>query len=74
MSKAFLKAKEKYDAVINDAGRGDWSCRTNRIGASRRPSSGTYDMVNKIEHPPSRRGSTVSVKDKIKDMLNRPAY
>lgn len=28
MSKAFKAAKEKYDAVINDAGRGDYVCRS----------------------------------------------
>ncbi len=26
MSKAYKAAKEKYDAVINDAGRGDYAC------------------------------------------------
>lgn len=26
MSKAYKAAKEKYDAVINDAGRGDFYC------------------------------------------------
>lgn len=27
MSKAYLKAKEKYNEIINDAGRGDWYCK-----------------------------------------------
>ncbi|KAK8042149.1 hypothetical protein PG993_006672 [Apiospora rasikravindrae] len=28
MSKAYLKAKEKYNEIINDAGRGDWYLST----------------------------------------------
>jgi hypothetical protein len=27
MSKAYLKAKEKYDAMINDASRKDFTCK-----------------------------------------------
>ncbi|ORY68406.1 uncharacterized protein BCR38DRAFT_481897 [Pseudomassariella vexata] len=58
MSKAFLKAKEKYDAVINDAGRGDWYCRTNRYGATKHP-KGCHE-VNKVERVPTRRASSAS--------------
>lgn len=27
MSKSFLKAKEKYNEMFNDAGRADWVCK-----------------------------------------------
>lgn len=107
MSKAYLKAKEKYNEIINDAGRGDWYCkfrmpsivfllltppnrgkkrivtdpkcqrrkgRTNRIAPSRLPSKGKCDAVAHVDHAPSRRGSTGSMTDKIKDWMNRPAY
>ncbi|KAI0844532.1 hypothetical protein F5Y00DRAFT_248402 [Daldinia vernicosa] len=72
MSKAFLAAKEKYQAVINDAGRGDFACRTNRIGATRHPSSGDCQATNTVNH--QRRRSSTSIRDKIRDLTNRPAY
>ncbi|KAI1642499.1 hypothetical protein F4815DRAFT_231518 [Daldinia loculata] len=74
MSKAFLVAKEKYQAVIDDAGRGDFVCRTNRIGATRLPSSGDCHAVNMVDHPQQRRRSSTSMRDKIRDLMNRPAY
>ncbi|KAK8048678.1 hypothetical protein PG994_010408 [Apiospora phragmitis] len=74
MSKAFLKAKEKYNEMLNDAGRGDWYCRTNRVAPSRIPTSGKCGAVCRIDHAPSRRGSTGSMTDKVKDWMNRPAY
>ncbi|KAI1179975.1 hypothetical protein F4777DRAFT_355595 [Nemania sp. FL0916] len=83
MSKAYLAAKEKYQAVLDDAGRGDWYCRTNRYGATRHPSSGECNMSNRVDHPPRRRSSASSagppaapsLRDKIKEWaLNRPAY
>ncbi|KAI1799231.1 hypothetical protein F4811DRAFT_558044 [Daldinia bambusicola] len=74
MSKAYFAAKEKYQAVIDDAGRGDFVCRTNRIATTRHPSSGTCHAVNKIDHPQQRRRSSTSMRDKIRDLLNRPAY
>ncbi|KAI1313544.1 hypothetical protein F5Y03DRAFT_336951 [Xylaria venustula] len=80
MSKAYLAAKEKYQAVIDDAGRADYYCRTNRYGAGRHPSSGECSMSNKIDHPERRRSSAGSVpvpptlRDRIKSWMNRPAY
>ncbi|KAI1465112.1 uncharacterized protein F4812DRAFT_461955 [Daldinia caldariorum] len=74
MSKAYLVAKEKYQAVIDDAGRGDFVCRTNRIGTTRHPSNGDCQAVNKIDHNQQRRRSSTSMRDKIRDMMNRPAY
>ncbi|KAK7969354.1 hypothetical protein PG988_008427 [Apiospora saccharicola] len=70
MSKAYLKAKEKYNEIINDAGRGDWYCKP----TTPLPSKGKCDVVAHVAHPPSRRGSTGSMSDKIKDWMNRPAY
>ncbi|KAI0874393.1 hypothetical protein GGS24DRAFT_459489 [Hypoxylon argillaceum] len=83
MSKAYLLAKEKYQAVLDDAGRGDYYCRTNRVGVGRHPSSGVCNMANRIEHPERRRSSTGSagasagsptMRDRIRDWMNRPAY
>ncbi|KAI2636249.1 hypothetical protein GGS26DRAFT_485286 [Hypomontagnella submonticulosa] len=74
MSKVFLAAKEKYQAVIDDAGRGDFVCRTNRIGTTRHPSAGDCHAINKIDHPQQRRRSSTGMRDKIRDMMNRPAY
>ncbi|KAI1503336.1 hypothetical protein F5X99DRAFT_375771 [Biscogniauxia marginata] len=77
MSKIFTAAKEKYQAVLDDAGRGDYACRTNRIGAGRHPSTGNCHMINRVDHPERRRsstGSTGAVSSRIRDMLNRPAY
>ncbi|KAI0481269.1 hypothetical protein GGR56DRAFT_672290 [Xylariaceae sp. FL0804] len=82
MSKTFLAAKEKYQAVIDDAGRGDYYCRTNRIGTTRHPSQGDCHAINKVEHPERRRSSAASagssglggVREAIRNMLNRPAY
>ncbi|KAI1401101.1 hypothetical protein F4819DRAFT_338792 [Hypoxylon fuscum] len=74
MSKAFVAAKEKYQAVIDDAGRGDFVCRTNRIGTTRHPSMGDCHATDKVDHPQQRRRSSTSMKDKIKDLMNRPAY
>ncbi|KAI1333542.1 hypothetical protein F5Y15DRAFT_421742 [Xylariaceae sp. FL0016] len=80
MSKAFQTAKEKYQAVIDDAGRGDWVCRTNRIGTTRHPSTGDCHAINRVDHPERRRSSAASnasaggMREKIRDMLNRPAY
>ncbi|KAI1105670.1 hypothetical protein F4804DRAFT_117869 [Jackrogersella minutella] len=73
MSKAVQLAKEKYQAVIDDAGRGDFVCRTNRIGTTRHPSTGDCHAINKVDHQQRRRSST-TMRDKIKDLLNRPAY
>ncbi|KAI1326626.1 hypothetical protein F5Y16DRAFT_223638 [Xylariaceae sp. FL0255] len=80
MSKAFLAAKEKYQAVLDDAGRGDYYCRTNRHGATRHPSLGDCHATNKVDHPERRRSSTASaasgttMREKIRNMMNRPAY
>ncbi|KAH9992385.1 hypothetical protein F4779DRAFT_609213 [Xylariaceae sp. FL0662B] len=75
MSKIFIAAKEKYQAMLDDAGRGDYVCRTNRIGATRHPSNGDRKLTNRVDHhPQKRRGSTGSISEKIKDMMNRPAY
>ncbi|KAI1490172.1 hypothetical protein F4809DRAFT_175983 [Biscogniauxia mediterranea] len=78
MSKAYLAAKEKYQAVIDDAGRGDYVCRTNRIGASRMPTKGDCHMINRVDHPERRRSSTGSstggMSERIRNLLNRPAY
>ncbi|KAI2630421.1 hypothetical protein GGS21DRAFT_200086 [Xylaria nigripes] len=78
MSKA---AKEKYQAVLDDAGRADYYCRTNRVGIGRHPSSGECNMANKVEHPERRRSSTGSaippsptMRQRIKSWMNRPAY
>ncbi|KAI1206616.1 uncharacterized protein F4807DRAFT_227548 [Annulohypoxylon truncatum] len=74
MSKAFLLAKEKYQAVIDDAGRGDFVCRTNRIGTTRHPSNGDCHAINRVDHPQQRRRSSTTMREKIRDMMNRPAY
>ncbi|KAI0506720.1 hypothetical protein F5B22DRAFT_434343 [Xylaria bambusicola] len=82
MSKAYLAAKEKYQAVLDDAGRRDYYCRTNRFGAGRHPSSGECNMSNKIDHPERRRSSASSagpvrgptMRDRIREWMNRPAY
>lgn len=93
MSKAYLKAKEKYDAMINDTARKDFTCklltpqalvdgtaftfltgRTNRIATTRHPSTGGCEVVTGVDHEKSRRASSGSIKDRIKDMMNRPAY
>ncbi|KAI0097141.1 hypothetical protein F4814DRAFT_453670 [Daldinia grandis] len=74
MSKVLLTAKEKYQAVIDDAGRGDFVCRTNRIGTTRHPSNGACHAINKVDHPQQRRRSSTSMRDKIRDLMNRPAY
>ncbi|KAI8626056.1 hypothetical protein F5Y19DRAFT_447782 [Xylariaceae sp. FL1651] len=83
MSKAYLAAKVKYQAVIDDAGRGDYYCRTNRYSATRHPSTCECHATNKIDHPERRRSSAASagsvgnrstLREKIKDMMNRPAY
>ncbi|KAI0437618.1 hypothetical protein F4803DRAFT_141919 [Xylaria telfairii] len=82
MSKAYLLAKEKYQAVIDDAGRGDYYCRTNRVGVGRHPSSGQCNMSNRVDHLERRRSSASStgatggltMRDRIKDWMNRPAY
>ncbi|GAP87524.1 hypothetical protein SAMD00023353_2600210 [Rosellinia necatrix] len=81
MSKAYLLAKEKYQAVIDDAGRGDYYCRTNRVSVGRHPSSGECNMSNRVDRPERRRssaGSAASVggptmRDRIRDWMNRPA-
>ncbi|OTA99347.1 hypothetical protein M426DRAFT_325208 [Hypoxylon sp. CI-4A] len=74
MSKALNLAKEKYQAVLDDAGRGDFVCRTNRIGTGRHPSTGDCHAINKVDHPQQRRRSSTSMKDRIRDLMNRPAY
>ncbi|KAI3337559.1 hypothetical protein HD806DRAFT_43453 [Xylariaceae sp. AK1471] len=83
MSKAYLAAKEKYQAVIDDAGRSDYYCRTNRFGASRSPSVGENHPINRIDHPVRRRSSSgvavaigdpVTIRERIRDWMNRPAY
>ncbi|KAI1075333.1 hypothetical protein F5B20DRAFT_560439 [Whalleya microplaca] len=75
MSKIFLAAKEKYQAVLDDAGRGDSVCRTNRICTTRHPSNGDCHATNKVDHYPQRRRSSGgSMSERIKDMMNRPAY
>ncbi|KAL7625956.1 hypothetical protein AAE478_002725 [Parahypoxylon ruwenzoriense] len=73
MSKAPQTAKEKYQAVIDDAGRGDFVCRTNRIGATRYPSSGECHVINKVDHPQQRRRSSGTIREKIRDLINLPA-
>lgn len=40
----------------------------------RHPSAGACDMVGFINHEKTRRSSSVSMKDKILDMMNRPAF
>ncbi|KAI5860591.1 hypothetical protein GGS23DRAFT_230268 [Durotheca rogersii] len=78
-TKETLTAKEKYQAVIGDAGRGDFVCRTNRIGATRYPSSGDCQAVNNVYGPQRRRSSAASgggasrMRDRIRNMLNQPA-
>ncbi|KAI1195925.1 hypothetical protein F5X97DRAFT_227503 [Nemania serpens] len=82
MSKAYLLAKEKYQAVLDDAGRADYYCRTNRVGVGRHPSSGGCEVANRIDHLERRRSSTGSagspgsptMRDRIRDWMNRPAY
>ncbi|KAH9899083.1 hypothetical protein F4778DRAFT_184303 [Xylariomycetidae sp. FL2044] len=75
MSKTFQAAKEKYQAMLEDAGRGAFVCRTNRIGATRHPSSGDCHATNKIDHPQRRRSSSGSMKEKMKEYwINRPAF
>ncbi|KAI2609193.1 hypothetical protein GGR54DRAFT_388283 [Hypoxylon sp. NC1633] len=74
MSKVFLAAKEKYQAVLDDAGRGDFVCRTNRIGATRHPSNGDCHAINVVHHPEQRRRSSTTMREKVKDLMNRPAY
>ncbi|RYC63287.1 hypothetical protein CHU98_g2933 [Xylaria longipes] len=82
MSKAYLLAKEKWQAVIDDAGRGDYYCRTNRVSAGRHPSSGQCNISNRVDHLERRRSSTSSagsagsptMRDRVKDWMNRPAY
>ncbi|KAI1811328.1 hypothetical protein GGS20DRAFT_115165 [Poronia punctata] len=83
MSKAYLAAREKYQAVLDDAGRADWYCRTNRYGASRHPSSGDCHPTNRIDHPERRRssagsvgsiGAPVTFRDRVRSWTNRPAY
>ncbi|KAI0545679.1 hypothetical protein F4679DRAFT_560346 [Xylaria curta] len=82
MSKAYLLAKEKYQAVIDDAGRADIYCRTNRVSVGRHPSSGECNMSNRVDHIERRRSSASSagspasptMRDRIRDWMNRPAY
>ncbi|KAI0200780.1 hypothetical protein F4808DRAFT_427954 [Astrocystis sublimbata] len=82
MSKAYLLAKEKYQAVLDDAGRGDFYCRTNRFGAGRHPSSGQCDMSNRIDHPERRPSSAsatgsagnLTLRSRLREWMNRPAY
>ncbi|KAI1365163.1 hypothetical protein F5Y08DRAFT_304623 [Xylaria arbuscula] len=82
MSKAYLAAKEKYQAMLDDAGRRDYYCRTNRFGAGRHPSSGECNMANRVDHPERRRSSASSagpvasptMREKIREWMNRPAY
>ncbi|KAI1435509.1 hypothetical protein GGR50DRAFT_314138 [Xylaria sp. CBS 124048] len=79
MSKAYQAAKEKYQAVLDDAGRGDYYCRTNRVGAGRHTSS---IESNKVDHLERRRSSAASgppprpptMRERIKSWMNRPAY
>ncbi|KAI0396972.1 hypothetical protein F5Y17DRAFT_47216 [Xylariaceae sp. FL0594] len=56
-SRAYLAAKERYQAVLDDAGRGDFYCRTNRVGTTRLPSSGDCNPINRVDHPERRRSS-----------------
>ncbi|KAI1828389.1 hypothetical protein F4861DRAFT_535349 [Xylaria intraflava] len=82
MSKANLAAKEKYQAVLDDAGRADYYCRTNRFGVGRHPSSGDCNMSNRVDHLERRRSSTSSttppgaltLRERVKSWMNRPAY
>ncbi|KAI1263929.1 hypothetical protein F5Y18DRAFT_91529 [Xylariaceae sp. FL1019] len=80
MSKAFLAAKEKYQAVLDDPGRADYYCRSNRYGASRHPS--LSHEVSRVDHPERRRSSasaaslanSPTMREKIRSWMNRPAY
>ncbi|CAK7208042.1 hypothetical protein SEUCBS139899_010876 [Sporothrix eucalyptigena] len=68
ISKLQLKAKAKFDAVMN--GRGAHTSVTNRIGTSRHPTTGGTDVTNMVSHPP-RRPSTGGM---IKRINSQPAY
>ncbi|KAK9423575.1 hypothetical protein SUNI508_04056 [Seiridium unicorne] len=74
MSKAYVAAKEKYDAMISNPGRRDSSNYKNRTITGRHPSSGACGMVGHVDHEKSRRASSGSMSDRIRDWMNRPAY
>ncbi|ORY70341.1 uncharacterized protein BCR38DRAFT_405957 [Pseudomassariella vexata] len=57
MSKASIIAKEKFNAVLNDAGRGDMYCRTNRYAVGKPVGN---DLINHARTPTRRRSSAAS--------------
>ena len=75
-AKSYAKAKESYDAVINDAGRADWYCRNHRVSSGRHPSVGDCHMINTVTRPERRKSSDASIKEKtwFQNWINRPAY
>ncbi|KAF3014266.1 hypothetical protein G7054_g12955 [Neopestalotiopsis clavispora] len=73
MSKQYLAAKEKYDAVVSNPGRRDSTSYKNRTIVGRAPSSGSTGMIGHVDHAPSRRMSN-SFGDRVKDWMNRPAF
>ncbi|KAI0173785.1 hypothetical protein BJ166DRAFT_510269 [Pestalotiopsis sp. NC0098] len=73
MSKQYLAAKEKYDAVVSNPGRRDSTGYKNRTIVGRSPSAGSTGMVGHVDHLPTRRASN-SFGDRVKDWMNRPAF
>ncbi|KAH8899882.1 hypothetical protein GQ53DRAFT_740890 [Thozetella sp. PMI_491] len=77
MPTASERAKAKLDAVLNHPGRNDFSGCKNRIGATRHPSTGGCDVVNRVDRRPSQSSQsseTGRIKKMWNNMVNRPAY
>ncbi|KHN95577.1 uncharacterized protein MAM_06634 [Metarhizium album ARSEF 1941] len=76
-SSATIKAKEKYEAMLAAAKGDGVSHMSNRVVATRHPSTGGCEMTNSITRRSSHGSDTSSTgrfRTMIRNMLSPPAY